>query len=108
MGDLLQFQLDRCRAPRRGRRRKGAPVAPVYVLPSDRHRKIVKFIAAQMKAKPSLDAAEEYLIGHLDIEWSRLADLGLAEEAIEQHCHAFARAAWRIVFDGLEAEGVVA
>ena len=106
MGDLLQFQSHRCRAPRRGRRRKGAPTAQVLIVPSSRHRNIVDYIAAQMKGKQSLDAAEDYLISHLEIEWSRLADLGLNDVEIERHCDLFARAAWRVVLAGRETEGV--
>ncbi|MET4233383.1 hypothetical protein ABIA85_006676 [Bradyrhizobium sp. LA6.10] len=74
-------------------------MAQVYVFPSSRHRRVVEFIAADMLTRPSVDEAEKYLIEHLDLEWSRLADLGIADAEIEQHCHAFALAAWQIVFE---------
>lgn len=80
------------------KRRRRAFSAQIYAFPSSRHRRIVEFIAAEMRKRSSADDAEEYLIGHLDIEWSRLADLGIADAEIEQHCHAFAKAAWQIVF----------
>lgn len=50
------------------RRRKAVPSAHVYAFPSARHRRIVAFIAAEMRKRPSADDAEKYLIKHLDIE----------------------------------------
>lgn len=32
------------------------------------------------------------------MEWGRLAGLGITDAEIEQHCHAFGKAAWQIVF----------
>lgn len=80
------------------RRRKAVPSAHIYAFPSARHRRIVAFIAAEMRKRPSADDAEKFLIEHLDIEWGRLAGLGITDAEIEQHCHAFAKAAWQIVF----------
>ena len=81
-------------------------MAQVYVFPSSRHRRIVEFIATEMQKQSSVDEAERYLIDHLDIEWSRLAGLCIADAEIEQHCHAFAREAWRSFFTGRQAKGV--
>ncbi|MCK1456673.1 hypothetical protein IVB36_38790 [Bradyrhizobium sp. 35] len=81
-------------------------MAQVYVFPSSRHRRIVEFIATEMQKRSSVDDAEQYLIDHLDIEWSRLASLGITETEIEQHCHAFAREAWRSFFTDRQAKGV--
>ncbi|MCK1474905.1 MULTISPECIES: DUF6074 family protein [unclassified Bradyrhizobium] len=81
-------------------------MAQVYIFPSSRHRRIVEFISAEMQKRPSVDDAEQYLIDHLDIEWNRLAGLGITEAEIEQHCHAFALKAWRSFFDGRQAQGV--
>ncbi|RZM98724.1 hypothetical protein CWO91_36880 [Bradyrhizobium genosp. SA-3] len=80
------------------RRTKRANSAQIFAFPSSRHCRIVAFIAAEMRKKSSLDEAEGYLIGHLDMEWSRLADLGITDTEIELHCRAFAKAAWQIVF----------
>lgn len=80
------------------RRRKAVPSAHIYAFPSARHRRIVAFIAAEMRKRPSADDAEKFLIEHLDIEWGRLAGPGITDAEIEQHCHAFAKAAWQIVF----------
>ncbi|WJR74913.1 DUF6074 family protein [Bradyrhizobium sp. NP1] len=82
------------------------PSAQIVAFPSARHRRIVSFIATEMRKKPSAEDAEEYLIDHLEIEWSRLAGLGVADDAIELHCRAFAKAAWQIVFKDVQAWGV--
>jgi hypothetical protein len=86
---------------RRKRRRHSNSIAPAQVLafPPGRHKRIVAFIAAEMRKQPSADAAEEYLIDHLEIEWRRLAHLGIPDAEIEPLCHAFAKATWRIVFE---------
>jgi hypothetical protein len=106
MGDLLQFQRDRCRAPRRGRRRKNGPTAKVRAVPSSRHRKIVAYVVAQMRKQSSLEAAEQELIDHLWIEASRLSDLGITDDEIDRNCRDFARSAWRIVLHDRPAWGV--
>ncbi|MET4043956.1 hypothetical protein [Bradyrhizobium sp. RT6a] len=106
MGDLLKFQPDRCRAPRRGRRSKGAPVAQVYVVPPARHRKIVAHIVEQMRKRSTLDAAERELVEHLWIEASRLSALGIGDDEIDRHCRDFARCAWRIVLQDRPAWSV--
>ena len=41
-----------------------------------------------------MEAAEDHLIDHLQIECDQLADLGIAEDEIERAGHAFAVAAW--------------
>ena len=83
------------------------PSAQVCVFPPARHQKIVAFIVAEMLKRPSLDDAEEYLIDHLNIEWSRQSDLlGIADDEIDRHCRDFARAAWRAFFNNRQAKGV--
>ncbi|WP_316185867.1 MULTISPECIES: DUF6074 family protein [unclassified Bradyrhizobium] len=82
--------------------------APICLFPSSRHRRIVRFIAAEMRKQPSIDAAEDYLISHLNIEWERLADLGACEDEADRHCRAFAIAAWRVFYAGQSATGIVA
>ncbi len=72
--------------------------APVFAIPTSRHRKIVAFIAFEMQAQGTLEAAEEYLAGHLSLEFGRLETLGIPEAEAEDHCREFARAAWRAVF----------
>ena len=93
---------------KRKRRRSSKSRAPAQMLafPPARHRTIVRYIAAEMRRQPSRDAAEQYLISHLNVEWSRLVHIGLAEDEIERSCHAFAIAAWKIVFSGVHHEGV--
>lgn len=88
------------------RRPKAVSSAQIYVFPSSQHRRIVEFIVSDMQKRASVDDAEQYLIEHLDLEWSRLADLGITEAEIEQHCHAFALMAWRSFFKGRQAQGV--
>ncbi|QQO20242.1 hypothetical protein JJB98_10100 [Bradyrhizobium diazoefficiens] len=105
MGELLQFQRDRCRAPPRGRRRKGASTALICVVPSSRHRKIVAYIAGQMRKRSSLEDAEQELIEHLWIEANRLSDLGISDDEIDRNCREFARCAWRIVLQDRPAWG---
>lgn len=78
-------------------------MAQIFAFPSSRHRRIVLFIATEMRKQPSADAAEEYLLDHLEIEWSRLASLGIPDAEIEPHCRAFATAAWQIVFEDCRA-----
>ena len=80
-------------------------VGQIVAVPPARHRKIVAFIAAEMVKLSTDDAAEEYLIGHLNIEWGRLSFLGIPFDEKDRHCRDFARAAWRIYFYGREAEG---
>ncbi|MDH2341499.1 DUF6074 family protein [Bradyrhizobium sp. SSUT77] len=85
---------------------EAVPSALVCVFPPARHKKIVAFIVRDMRKKRSADAAEKYLIDHLDLEWSRLSDLGVAEAEIELHCRAFAVAAWTAYFKDREARGI--
>lgn len=106
MGDLLQFQRDRCRAPRRGRRRKDAPTAQVCVVPTSRHRKIVAFIVGQMRKKRSLRGAEEALADHLWIEVGRLDGLGISDDDIDRFTRDFARVAWVAFFKDRETRGI--
>lgn len=106
MGDLLQIPSDRCRAPRRGRRRKPAATAQVRVVPPARHRKIVAFIAAQMRKRSTLEEAEQELFEHLWIEASRQSDLGIGDAEIDRHCRDFARAAWIGFFDSRKFKGI--
>jgi hypothetical protein len=80
--------------------------AEICIFPVALHRRIVRFIATEMRKQPSADAAEEYLIDHLEIEWGRLANLGIPDTEIESHCHAFAKAVWRIVFEDQRTWGV--
>jgi hypothetical protein len=80
-------------------------VGQIVAVPPARHRKIVAFIAAEMVKQSTDDDAEEYLIGHLNIEWGRLSFLGIPFDEKDRHCRDFARAAWRIYFYGREAEG---
>lgn len=80
--------------------------AQVFAFPPVRHGKIVAFIVRDMRKKRSADAAEKYLISHLDIEWSRMADLGISEAEIELHCRDFAVAAWTAYFKDREARGI--
>lgn len=85
---------------------EAVPSAQVFVFPPARHKKIVAFIVRDMRKKRSADAAEKYLIDHLDLEWSRLADLGVAEAEIELHCRDFAIEAWRGFFKDRQSKGV--
>lgn len=85
---------------------EAVPSAQVCVFPPARHKKIMAFIVRDMRKKRSPDAAEKYLIEHLEIEWDRLADFGIADAEIELHCHDFAREAWRGFFKDREAKGV--
>ena len=85
---------------------KAFPPAQVCVFPPARHKKIVAFIVREMLKRSSLEEAEEYLIDHLNIEWSRQADLGIADDEIDRHCRDFARAAGRAFFEGRKAKGV--
>jgi hypothetical protein len=93
---------------KRKRRRGSKNDAPARVLafPPGRHRRIVAFIARDMRKQPSPEATEKYLVDHLEIEWRRLADLGIADDVIEGHCREFALATWAIVLRGSETEGV--
>jgi hypothetical protein len=69
------------------------------------HHRILTFIAGEMRKQSRPERAEQYLISHLEIEWSRLAGLGIDPVEIEQSCRAFARATWTIVFKGAHHEG---
>jgi len=93
---------------KRKRRRRSKNDAPAQMLafPPGRHRRIVAYIAREMRKQPTPDAAEEYLISHLEIEWSRLAGIGVDRAEIERSCRAFAVAAWAIVLRGCDTEGV--
>jgi hypothetical protein len=84
----------------------GPTSAIVYAFPTSRHREMVAFIASAMLSQPSPDAAEEYLIEHLEIEWGRLAGIGVGPTEIEWSCREFARAAWAIVMRRRKSEGV--
>jgi hypothetical protein len=79
--------------------------AQVHAFPTSRHSKVVEFISREMRACPSIDAAEQHLIKHLEIEWDRLADIGVDADEIERACRAFARAAWAAVSRDAEHEG---
>jgi hypothetical protein len=100
-----QQNVVRFRRKRRRRSKNEAP-APVLAFPPARHSKVVGFIARQMRALPSPEAAENYLVEHLEIEWGRLADIGVDPDEIEHACRAFALAAWAIALRGSETEGV--
>jgi hypothetical protein len=93
---------------RRKRRRRSKNCAPAQILafPPGRHKRIVAFIAAEMRKQQTSDEAEEYLISHLNIEWGRLANIGIAEDQIETFCRDFAFAAWAIVLRGHDHEVV--
>ena len=93
---------------KRKRRRRSKNDAPAQMLafPPGRHRRIVAYIAREMRKQPTPDAAEEYLIGHLHIEAGRLAALGIADDVIERACHAFAVAAWAIVLKTCDTEEI--
>lgn len=105
MGNLLQFPINRCRVPRRGRRRKGASTALVYAVAPARHRKIVAYVVGQMRKHSTLEAAEQELFDHLWLEASRLSDLGISDDEIDRHTRDFARCAWRIVLQDRPAWG---
>jgi hypothetical protein len=98
--NVLRFKRKR----RRGS--KSSAPAKMFAFPPGRHKRIVAFIAAEMRKQRTSDEAEEYLISHLNIEWSRLANLGIAEDQIEKFCRDFAFAAWAIVLRGHDHEGV--
>jgi hypothetical protein len=85
--------------------RKSTRSATVHAFPSARHSKMVTFIARDMRARPSLDAAEHCLIEHLEIEWGRLAGIGVDPDEIERQCRDFARAVWKIVLQDRQAWG---
>jgi len=85
---------------------EAVPSAQVCVFPPARHKKIVAFIVREMRKKRSPDAAEKYLISHLEIEWSRLAGLGVPDDEIDGHCRDFAREAWRGFFKDRKTKGI--
>jgi hypothetical protein len=105
MTDQQASNIIRLKRKRRRRSKNRAP-GQMLAFPPGRHRRIISFIAGKMREQPSLDAAEEYLIGHLHIEAGRLAGIGIADVEIEQLCDAFAVAAWTIVLKTCDAEGV--
>lgn len=82
--------------------------AQIFALPTSRHVRIVEFISREMRKQPTPDAAEQYLISHLEIEWSRLAGIGVDRAEIERSCRAFAVAAWAIVLRGCDHDEGVA
>jgi hypothetical protein len=77
------------------RRPAGRPAATVAAFPSARHVRIVANVARTMTEFCTIDAAERHLMWHLNVYWSRLEKFGVAEDAIEAECRAFAIAAWR-------------
>jgi hypothetical protein len=105
MTDQQASNIIRLKRKRRRRSKNDAP-AQMLAFPPDRHRRIVAHIAKEMRKQPTPDAAEEYLVGHLHIEAGRLAALGIADDVIEGACHAFAVAAWRIVFRTCDTEEI--
>lgn len=93
--------------PPRRRRRAAAKQnsAKLKLFPLDRDARIVRSIAQEMRAAPSDDQAEAILIGHIEVEISRLTPLGFSDDEIEHVCQAFAVAAWSAAVRGDEAEG---
>jgi hypothetical protein len=85
---------------------KPVPSAQICVFPPARHKKIVAFIVREMLKQSSLDDAEGYLIDHLNIEWGRLCQLGIADDEIDRHCRDFARETWRAFFKDRDAKGI--
>jgi hypothetical protein len=96
MTDQQASNIIRLKRKRRRRSKIGAP-GRLLAFPPARHRKIVAYVAKQMRRHSSLDAAEEALVDHLWIEANRLSDLGVIDDEIERFCRDFARAAWKIV-----------
>jgi hypothetical protein len=86
-------------------RSKAVQSAQICVFPPERHRTIVAFVVGEMLKQASPDAAEEYLIDHLNIEWGRLSLLGIADAEKDRQCRGFARAAWRAFFKDHDAMG---
>jgi hypothetical protein len=94
------------RRKRRRRRSKNDEPAQMLAFPPGRHKRIVAYVANQMREQASSDAAEEFLVDHLHLECTRLADLGIADDEIDIACQAFARAVWAVFLRGHDAEGV--
>jgi hypothetical protein len=67
----------------------------IKTFPSARHRVMLETIARAMVACTSPDAAEDFLIRHLNIQWDRLELFGVDCDEIEIECQHFAFAAWR-------------
>ena len=100
-----QSNVLRFRRKLRRRSTNGAP-AQMRAFPTSRHVKIVGFISRAMREQPSQDAAERYLVSHLETEWSRLEGLGVDPVEIERSCRLFASAAWRVTFASVHHEDI--
>ncbi len=69
-------------------------VATVRAFPSARHCKMIETIADRMVGCVSIEAADEELVEHLEIQWAFLEQAGVAADEVEADCRHFARAAW--------------
>ena len=92
-----------------GRARASDPtnvtVGQIVAVPLARNQKFLAFITTGMSEQQTADDAEDYLIDHLNYEWSRLSRLGIADDVKDQQCRDFALAAWRVFFADRAAEG---
>jgi len=70
----------------------------MFVFPTSRHKRIVASIVGGMLKQPSADDAEEFLIDHMNTEWSRLSRLGISDDEKDRQCRGFARVAWRAFY----------
>lgn len=74
--------------------------AAVVPFPSALHVLHVPNVVAMMRGCANDEAAKECLASHIDFWWDRLDDLGVAGEASEADCRAFAMAAYGAYFRG--------